>query len=371
LRPEKLVAETALLLLAASTVEETEVASIVDDLVCQVGPHARSDRILIGMTLEPAAVWDYAQGHVFLTRLGHPDPDFDKVLAAGAQAQAARGRERMPHRELERAWLQAGLEGQPKDGTLSTYDVLMNPIDLLGGSREDVYTFTHAVMYIGDFGIHPTAWPRPPADIVAEAEGSLALSLDDQDYDLAGEVLMTWPLTSSSWSASAAFGFSVLAAVEDEAGFLPSHTVSLDRLRSLEGDDHTNYLLATTYHTAYVMGMLCSLALQPERAPPNAIPTDLAVEGAADVIAPFLQAGERRPHWLREFEKLESSERDSLASMLFAIGVRRLVEARQFASLRQLLATCNRLGLSDSPVASQTAELLARLGVLSEVLGGD
>ena len=371
-RPEKVVAETALLLLAASTVSDDEVAALVGELAQELLPHARGERMLLGAALEPAAAWDYAQAHVFLSRLGYPDAGFDNVLAASDKAQAAYGRERVPHRALERDWLRTGLTAATSNDGLAPFvdlGALMHPIDLLCGSREDVYAFSHAVIYVGDFGIRPTIWPRPPAELCAEAEGALGRCLDEQDYDLAAEVLLTWPTTESAWSAAATFGFRVLAAVEDKAGFLPSHAVQLARLSSLEGDDHTDYLLATNYHTVYVMGLLCSMALQPGKAPPASIPVGNHIRGAADQIARFLRTGDRAsPHWVTEFEQLSDVERDALAPLLFSIAVRRCVQARQFASVHELLAICHKLGLSDTPSASQTAELLGRLATVTAVL---
>jgi len=73
-------------------------------------------------------------------------------------------------------------------------------MDLLNGSRDDVYAFTHALMYVTDFNIRPRRLPRRRAAILAEAEAALARCLDEQDYDLGGEVLLAWPLTGRSWS---------------------------------------------------------------------------------------------------------------------------------------------------------------------------
>jgi hypothetical protein len=44
---------------------------------------------------------------------------------------------------------------------------------------------------------------------------------DIQDFDVAGELLMTWPMLQRRWSNGASFGFLCLAHAEDEAGFLP------------------------------------------------------------------------------------------------------------------------------------------------------
>jgi hypothetical protein len=92
---------------------------------------------------------------------------------------------------LEREWLRRGLMSAPVsklDNALLDCEVLRHPTDLLTGSREDVYAFTHALMYVGDFGIGPTSWPRPAKEICAEAEGALGRCLDEQDYDLVSRV---------------------------------------------------------------------------------------------------------------------------------------------------------------------------------------
>ena len=95
-------------------------------------------------------------------------------------------------------------------------------MDLLGGSREDICAFTHALMYVRDFNNRPLRLPRAKRLILADAEAALAWCLGEQDYDLAGEVLLARPLTRTDWNAVAGFGFRVLATVEDEAGFLPA-----------------------------------------------------------------------------------------------------------------------------------------------------
>ena len=248
-----------------------------------------------------------------------------------------------------------------------TNGALASPLDLFGGTREDLYAFSHALMYVGDFGIRPSRWPRPTAEICADADGALARCLDDQDYDLAGEVLLAWPLTGSPWSATATFSFRVLAAVEDEAGFLPSHSIDLERLRTLEGDERTVHLLGSTYHTVYVMGLLCSVALRPGQAPPLSVPADRVVRGASDHVLPFLHRGPAPPHWTSTYATLGSVEQDALAPFLFTVAAVRSVRARQFAALRELLRTGHRLGLTDTPAASQAAELLDRLATFTEV----
>jgi hypothetical protein len=197
--------------------------------------------------------------------------------------------------------------------------------------------------------------------ILADADAALARCLDDQDYDLAGEVLLAWPLTGRSWGATATFGFRVLAHVEDQAGFLPSTGTRLDRLSMLQGDNRAKYLVATAYHTAYVMGLLCAAALQPGRAPPTMIRSASATPGVGRLFLAKLDPDRQRPHWREEIDQLSGPEQDSLATMLLTIGLRRSVIQRDFDRLHKFLEVGSAAGLTDVPAASQAAELLARV----------
>jgi hypothetical protein len=233
------------------------------------------------------------------------------------------------------------------------------------GSRDDVYAFTHSLMYVSDFNIQPWRLPRQRKEILLDAEAALARCLDDQDYDLAGEVLLAWPLTGRSWGAAGAFGFRVLAHVEDRAGFLPSPGTRMDRLNQLQGEERAKYLLATAYHTAYVMGLLCAAALQPGRAPPTTIPAARSAAGVRQSIRARLDTSSQCPHWLEEFDRLPEIQRNGLAAMLFTIALRRSLVRRDFSQLLEILQLGQTAGLTDVPAASQAAELLGRLACRS------
>lgn len=373
IRPEKPISETAVLLLAASAVaDHAEVGARIQHVAQLLIPHARSERALLGMCLEAALALDYAQAHICLTRLGYPNPGFDAMLRQTAMSQARAGRERIPHRALEQQWLTGMWKNsgsQPATRTVPA-SALSQPLDLFSGSREDIYAFTHALMYVTDFGICPGRLPRPRSVILAEAEVLLAFCLDEQDYDLAGEVLLAWPLTGKSWSPAAAFGFRVLAHVEDRAGFLPAPTTRLDRLRQLQGNDRTIYLLASAYHTAYVMGLLCAAALRPGRAPPSQIPVKDVIHGSADAILQFLNTEASRHHWQEEFNLLSAPERDALAGLLLCVAIRRSISKREFGAVAKLLEIGYTVGLADTPASSQAAEMLERLALFMDITRG-
>ena len=370
-RPEKVISETALLLLAVSAVaEHSNVRARIENLAHLLIPHARSERMLLGVCLEPALAFDFAQAHICLRRMGYPDSAFDKALRLSLSSQARLGHERVPHRMLEQEWLAAAWE-HPRSSRLRGVprtvlnSVLNHPMDLFNGSRDDVYAFTHALMYVTDFNLHPGRLPRDRAAILAEAEVALARCLDEQDYDLAAEVLLAWPLTGDSWSAAAAFGFRVLAYVEDDAGFLPAPSTRLQRLNSLQGSERSAYLLATAYHTVYVMGLLCAAALQPGRTPPSEISDRAAASGSAGAILQFLEPDRQGAHWREEFNRLTDPERDAAAGFLLNVALRRKTVQRDFGALRKLLEVAYVLGLADTPAASQAAELLERVASVS------
>jgi hypothetical protein len=245
--------------------------------------------------------------------------------------------------------------------------VLNLPLDLLSGSREDIYAFTHALMYVTGFNIQPRRLPRSRAAILAEAEAMLARCLDEQDYDLGGEVLLAWPLTGKSWTAAAAFGFRVLARVEDAAGFLPTPSTRIERSNKLQGDDRANYLLATAYHTAYVMGLLCAAALQPGRTPPLNIPTGGVISGAASAVLKCLDADGRATHWRDELNALTDLESDAIAGFLLIVALRRSIVQRDFGNVRRLLEIGYASNLANTPAASQTAEMLERLATFAAI----
>ena len=373
-RPEKVISESGVLLLAASTaIRHADVGKRFREVAELLIPHARSDRMFLGMCTMPSLAWDYAFGHICLKRLGYPDTRFDSVLEMLGESHSQPGSERPPYRVLEQIWASRGLQvfepakqarGQTAPAVVRA-SMLCQPMDLLGGSRQDLYAFTHSLIYVTDLNIRPWRLPRQRNMILADAEAALARCLDDQDYDLAGELLLTWPLTGRSWGASAAFGFRVLAHVEDRAGFLPSTSTRLERANLLQGDDRAKYLLATAYHTAYVMGLLCAVTLQPHRAPPKAIKGTNASPGVSQMFLDKLDKDPQRPHWREEFDQLSQPERDSLASMLLTIGLRRSVIQRDFGRLYELLQIGQMANLTNIPAASQAADLLARLAHIS------
>jgi hypothetical protein len=366
--PLKVIGETGLLLVSASIAAgHPDIARRIHNVAERLVPHARSKRMLFGMCVEASFALDYAAPHICLTRLGYRDPVFDAVLGKSLNSQVRAGHQRLPWDKLEKEWLVRSWQGtgsksRQKCHPAARESLLAHAMDLLSGTDVDTYGLTHAVMYATGFGLmRPRRLPRPVSEMLAEVEATLARCLDEEDYDLGGEIVWSWPLTGRSWSAAAVFGFRVLASAQDQAGFLPCAKTKSRRLNELSGDEREEYLLATRYHTAYVMGFLCSFALHPRSAPPVRIPRRARGTGTHAPLLRLLDADPRRRHWRNEFDRLAVPERDAIAGLLFAMALRRRVVERNFSGLSELLEIGHQLGLANCPVATQAAELLERV----------
>jgi hypothetical protein len=361
--PEKPIAETAMLIYLASGVRHlpniaTRIAEIAELLV----PHARSSQTLLSMALHPALCLDLAVPHILLSKVGYGDPRIDDFLRSCLASQVRNGRERPPFGSLEEQWIESvwtGAEPGPAWYRHLDNSVLTRSLDILGGFRDDGYAFTHILMYVTDFGFQSAFLPRERCVILQEASSLLAKALDDEDYDLAGEVLLTWPLTGAPWSAAPAFVFRVLASVEDRAGVLPSGTTKLDRLNRLEGKEKARYALATAYHTVYVMGFLCASSLRAGRAPPTRIAGPRFDERFVDHLLAVLD--QDQGHWQAQLAELSEAERNALCPFLLDLALVQKCRKRDYQAVSELLTSAYQRGLARSPLCGQSAELLERL----------
>jgi Domain of unknown function (DUF6895) len=360
--PEKPLAETAMLMYAsASCHDRPAVRARIDALVAMLVPLARSERVMLNIALNPALVFKFAAPHVLLTRLGYGDESFDAFLESCLASEASDGVERPPSARIEKQWL-SSLRRAPETGGAWASDlagsVLDTPLDILGGRRDDTYAWTHLVMYATDFGNEPRRALHPP-DRSGQAGALLARYLDIEDYDLAGEVLLAWPLTASAWSPAAAFGFKVLAGVEDQVRVLPCGNMSPARVAALDGEERFRYVLATAYHTAYVMGFLCAASLRTGRTPPLTIPAGQCDSRALDALLPYID--EAQGHWQAGFARLTGEAQRALTPFVLDMAIVQTSRRRDYAAMVDVLSHAQAYGLSDAPLCRQATELLNRI----------
>jgi hypothetical protein len=369
---EKIVSETALLLLSAANIlHHDSIRDRVDAVARLLIPYSRSIETRVRLCVQPTLAWDYASAHVCLTCLGYTDAAFDRLFAQSITATASGGHERLPHRALEQEWLRRiwhrHLGAVHKDDPhLASTSMLGRSMDVLSASRDDVYALTHSIIYLTDLGARLPRLPRPASAIAADAEAALGRTLDDQDYDLGAEVLLTWPLLRRRWSHAATFGFHVLAHVEDEAGFLPSPFTRVDRFRTLSGEERTRYVLATAYHTTYVMGLLCAAALRPNCSPPAAIHPSRGRRGAATALLELLDSGDKKPHWRSYISGLAPKSQDTLAPLLLTMTLQRATTRHDLYALHKTLQLAVHFNLVGASASRQAFELLQRAEVFDD-----
>ena len=372
IRPEKIIGETAFFLLQASRLSHyPEVAIRVQQLAPIVHQYARSKKTATDICLHPALALEYAQAHICLVRMGYPDERFDELLHKSLAASAHQGKERPPHRVLEQYWIRQSWESRhsPDDAyeVAFRYAALAKPMDLIHGTTDDFYAFTHALMYITDFSTVRQQLPRSNATLAAEADAILARCMWENDHDLAGEVLLTWPLTAMPFSPAASFVFHYLSGLEDETGFLPLEAAHQQVHDQMEITEQKKYRFATGYHTAYVMGLLCAVTIQSGSLSSQQPKENKTFEHSAREIMPFLETSDTTPRWLADLRSLPEAEQDALSSWLLELALVKAARTHQYDHVYTLLSLGYEYDIIDTELARQAAELLDRLALLGEL----
>ena len=359
--PAKIIAESAIYLRVVGQTPSVgrQIVGRAHELLRRLEPLARSDSVAFGVCVHPAVARDYAAGHILLSAAGYRNVRFDGLLDRSLAGPLRDARERVPYRALEQQWFDHLRGGPPPSPGAIAMTALGSSFDMVSGSRDDWYALTHSLFYATDFGALSPALPRPAAELLADAASAVAGALDSDDFDLAAELLMTWPMLGVPWSVPASFAFAVLARVEDEVGVLPS--LAIDRAGYQRQDPRVrgDYVTATTYHTGYVMGLLCVLALRAGCAP-VALPLAVrrsgsgSVSGQGDSVA-------GQPQWRNDFRGLGATERAELAPFVLDIELRRAVRTLDLAAVRGLLAQAVDRNVSLTPLARQASALLLRV----------
>ncbi|WP_157522308.1 DUF6895 family protein [Mitsuaria sp. 7] len=373
----KVVGEAAMLLRTTAPLRgEDETLDVEARLLAvQLVAQARGPRVRERLCNDAGCALEHASAHLFLGDAGYPDGAFDRLLREFLDGNEACGPERLPNHQLECAWLDQIRRGrvdvEPIDEELLMSTCIAWPLDVLGCSTLDLYLFTHVVMYASDMGRRPVHLPRPVAEILAEAEAGLAAALDADNFDLAAELLWTWPMLRQPWSPVAAFAFDVLARVQDEQAFLPGPDYAQWAEQVGHGLAHEDVVMRTSYHATLVMGMLCAVALQSGMALPSALPLAARPHsmghGAGVDLLDRLPPRALVPRWQRDLLVLEARERAALSSLCFSVWFRRAAAANDIARLRDALAATLEHDDSDGPSAHQALRRLQRITAIGRL----
>jgi hypothetical protein len=371
---EKVVAETAMLLACASSVQDADdgLRERVGDIAALLVPLARSESILGGVCADPGRAAHCALAHAVLSRLGYTDPLVDRLLlesmALGKQFGAELPLDRIEQEWIRRMW-GGGAPARPERGLLGR-SILGRQLDVLGCTRFDVYSFTHAIMYATDFGGRRTNLPRPSQVIATDADAALALSLDIDDFDVTAEVTLTWPMLGLAWSPTATFAFGLLTTADDDLGFVPGPAFDPKHFETLAANERSRYALATSYHTTYVMGILCAAALrrrcQPLKYVPSAVSACSAGSGLA--LMRLIDRENAEPRWRAAFDALNPGQQDAVGPLVLTILLRRAKDRGDLRAVRTALELALVHSLAKGPAAQHAIALLRRSASLSRIV---
>jgi hypothetical protein len=282
---DKLVAETALLLLVASRAPfVAERSGRIVSLAGALTRFARTPRHFALLAGSPQAVLGVGLAHIALTALGFADPLFDEAVAEALNDPAIEAVDRPTFRQLELGWLR-GLHAhaEPDFGAHLQASLLRQKLHPAWMRREDAYAATHTAMYLTDFGRLPLP-PVIPGDRLAYfTDHALSWCAASRDWDLLAEVLIAG-LAARQPAAGHGWALRLLAQrfAEHGAVFGPN----VDDLSIPTGREwmRNSELLLHAYHPTFVYGILCALELSASngqhRPPATAEPGQAAVEGA-------------------------------------------------------------------------------------------
>jgi hypothetical protein len=373
---EKVVTETAMLLYAVAPLRAThpQVETACTSLASRLTPLARNTEVQAAVCTDPGKALDHAMAHILLDSLGYADAAFDTLLEGTQQIGRQVGPERLPHRLIEQTWLEQiwprGTPSRRRQSEAVAASALGRPLDALKASRGDIYAFTHSVLYATDMGRQPLASARRRRDIEADALVALGFALEAQDCDLTVEVLWIWPMLGLRWHPAALFAFQGLIEMQDSLGFLPGIGFDGQRVVGMSPEQRERYVRATCYHTVYVMGFLCAVALRQDRLPHLASRRTKrgTSTGAGAAMLELSQRDKHHPDWCARMAEQSAELQDAAAPLLLSVLLRRAAEASDLARMRSVLNAALQCGLASGPAPVQAAALVRRAQCLSEGL---
>ena len=361
--PEKIIAEIAFLMVFANKAGKAHIPieKALTTIAEVLKPLARSRAMLLNICLKPALALDYAHAHICLHYLGYPNEKFDAALRDALESEAADGIERMPYRQLEREWLR-GIWNNHFDKASFQFWIpiscLNHKVDLFIESADSVYSLTHAIMYTAFGG---KKIPNVDTDeLLQRVEALLVRYMDEQDYDIAGELLMAWPLLKKPMSPIAMFALNCLLYIENKVGFLPAPGLDLTMIEGKEQLARRTYIYSINYHTVLVMGLLCSSLLENWDNIKIQIDKPTYSANLKNWLVNKLHKG-KQPHWKEYFSKLSQDEKQPLIPWILQAILARYVKEKKYGQVKKMLELSIGSDLETLAMCKQARALLNRL----------
>lgn len=361
----KPLAETAMLIYATQACREVETISLrIDQLAHRLAVHARSEAVAAEIALHPSQALKLAVPHILLSRSGFKDADFDNYISAFVDLNAGYAQDYTLSALYERHWITSVFnDSKPSPDAIHPYlDIYLNrPIDIIGCRREDAYGLTHILMYATNFGLNPEGLRQNTSFAIDQAHSLLAKCIETEDYDLACELLLFWPYTGTDMSSEAKFVLQLLLDLESSVGHLPCANTDPEYIMTIDGLERERYVIASSYHTIYVMGVLAAAMLNQSTKTPDQteeMRPPLAREDFS--IALINQIDTNKGHWYSVYHRHKPEDQRHLCGLLLDIGISQaaiMSDYGRLATMLQLASVANIQTL----LSAQAGGLLQRL----------
>jgi hypothetical protein len=378
--PAKVFTETALLLrctIDSCLKDNEQIRSSGERLFALLADRLSMTKRLAYVHQKPWLAFEALAPYILLEKLGLKHKLANEILDECCQTAVPWRTEQAPAQKLEYQWMYWLYTGSvhPDAQTTIEQSCLGTAFHVAGTATEDFYAFTHCLLFLTDQG--KERWlelPRAEKIIISEAEALLLTSLDLNNFDLAAELLWTWPMLGIPLSPTASFCLSVLCGIQRAYGFLPGphyhETVRSKVRQSLQ----ERYFVSSCYHTTLVMGMLSATLL---RSPDRNLGDSMSHNGTSmrrderalvyvsDENYPLKLMRKREPKPVWE-SYLNDSWMKLLVPAIVQIALRRAVEDHDVATLRACLQAAVREGLEESPMSREGLRQLQRLILFSK-----
>lgn len=312
-------------------------------------PFVRNEKLL-ETTVTNQNLRGFVYAHIFLTKIGLPDSRFDQMVNLFLYDSNLTSSKV----ELEKIWLRKYWSNWEIDGPMVKKiladTTLGQPVDFLSIRNEYMQAFATELFYAAAFSRTYWLLPCKKAVMLDKAEIMLAICIDSGAYQVASALLLAYRRMGKPWNAVSSFAFNVLAAVEEMEGFTETVQEQKETIAS-------SWFLPS----AFTQGLLYSACLKQGAAPYIKIPASSIRKGTAQRLIQLYDAGETSSSsslWVKHFYLLEESEQDALSSFLLHITLIKSIHQQQYEKVSQLLNLGYVLGIANSTVAIQAAEVL-------------
>jgi hypothetical protein len=221
----------------------------------------RNERLRTLLVCSPQTAATLGAGHVFLMAAGFPNPEFESLVSEALDGGFAGTVERVPYRLMDQRWTQNLIGGAQPFDDLLPFSILSGCAHAFYMTPADAYAVTHSIMYLTDFGRSDLPAAAKQSSVKTMVEAGLAWNIVSEDFDMLAEFLINAECLDLQYSGYAKFAWEVVDRVWLYFGFLPGPTFDIAKYRSLVKDNAAAYAFQQMYHTIFVSGMLCAVAL--------------------------------------------------------------------------------------------------------------